>query len=118
MRKFGNYKMLQRTQQRLTLMRAIAGFFLLCTLAACADPEFSGVYSDDLGTTRYDFRGNERVFVTVLEVTVAGDYTAHGEDIIVTTPQGTVVLARQDNLLIGPTGQVLTRITHQIDKRG
>ncbi len=89
-------------------MKALS-ILLLLLLSACGYRDISGVYADELGTTAYDFRADRRVFITVLEVTVAADYTTHGDDIIVTTPQGTVVLARQDDRLIGPTGQVLKR---------
>ncbi len=90
-------------------MKRLPGCLLLSALSACSGSDLSGVYSDELGTTAYDFRQNQRVFITVLEITVAADYTTHGDDIIVTTPQGTVVLARHDDRLIGPSGRVFTR---------
>ena len=90
-------------------MNRIPNLLLLWALTGCSANELSGVYSDELGTTAYDFRHDQRVFITVLEITVAADYTTHGDDIIVTTPQGTLVLARHDDRLIGPSGRVFTR---------
>ncbi|MCR9261049.1 MAG: hypothetical protein NXH95_15095 [Pseudomonadaceae bacterium] len=81
-------------------------FLTFLSLSSCSQG-LSGVYTDELGTTAYDFRANDKVYITVLEVTVAADYTTHGNNIIVTSPQGTVVLAKQDNMLIGPMGQIL-----------
>ncbi len=90
-------------------MKRIQSLMLLLALTGCSGGELRGVYSDELGTTAYDFRKDQRVFITVLEITVAADYTTHGDDIIVTTPQGTLVLARHDDRLIGPSGRVFTR---------
>ena len=90
-------------------MKTRWGLLLALSLAGCGNGELYGVYSDELGTTAYDFRHEKRVLITVLDVTVAADYTTHGDDIIVTTPQGTLVLARQDDRLIGPNGQVFVR---------
>ena len=93
-------------------MKNLPCLMLLAALTGCGGAELKGVYSDELGTTAYDFRNDQRVFITVLEITVAADYTTHGDDIIVTTPQGTLVLARHDDRLIGPSGRVFTRQTN------
>jgi len=88
--------------------RAAAMTALLVLLSACS-AEVAGVYRDHLGTVAYDFRPEQRVYITVLDVTVAGDYATDGARIIVTGPQGTIVFERDEDRLIGPTGQVLLR---------
>lgn len=78
-------------------------------LCACSTDNFAGVYQDEMGVARYEFQRDGRVYMTVLGNTVAADYQVDGTRVLVTSPQGTLVLTRQDGRLIGPMGLELIR---------
>lgn len=68
----------------------------------------TGLYTDASGATQYEFRPGGEVFISVLGTTVTARYEANAERILVTGPQGTVVLIRKDGRLEGPMGLELT----------
>lgn len=74
-----------------------------------------GVYADSSGTTRYEFRPDGEVYVSVLGTTVTGAYEANRERILINGPQGTVVLLRKADRLQGPMG---LELLFQPDVRG
>lgn len=85
-------------------------------LAGCGtDSDLDGVWSDERQTTRYMFRPGGRVDISALDSTVEADYSIDGERLIITGPQGTVVLKILDGRLEGPMGLVLhpAGSTHQ-----
>lgn len=85
---------------------AVAGVLLV---AAGCSGTFSGTYADDAGITSYEFALDGRVRVSVLGTTVEARYRLDGEQVLVTSPQGTVVLTRGEGRLYGPMGLVLLR---------
>jgi len=85
------------------LRRATAVATLGLALAACSPP-VAGIYTDSNGVTEYEFRPDGQVYISVLGVTVSGSYEADAERILISAPQGTVVLLRQDGSLHGPMG--------------
>lgn len=78
-------------------------------IAGCARDELRGTYEDELGMTRYEFRGDGRVHVSVLGTTVLAEYRLDQDKVLVSGPQGTLVLSRRNNELHGPMGLVLTQ---------
>ena len=79
-------------------------------LAACGGGSgVSGTWRDTAGVTSYRFAPDGRATVAVLETRIAAEYRLDGDRILVTSPQGTVVLTRQGNRLYGPMGQELVR---------
>ncbi|MCC5886958.1 MAG: hypothetical protein JJT88_11050 [Gammaproteobacteria bacterium] len=78
-------------------------------LAGCGRDDLLGTYEDDLGMTRYEFRGKGQAHLTVLGTTVVADYHLDGDRVLVTGPQGTLVLTRRDDRLYGPMGMELKR---------
>jgi hypothetical protein len=70
----------------------------------CGGPSPVGVYTDASGATRYEFRPDGRVFISVLGATVTGAYETDRDRILISAPQGTVVLVRKDGRLQGPMG--------------
>lgn len=82
-------------------------FALLC---GCGDAGPTGSYRDAAGGTRYEFQRHGQVRITVLDTTVAGEYTLQGDKVIVTSPQGTVVLTRRGTSLYGPMGLELSPV--------
>lgn len=88
------------------LAAAIAGGLLV---AAGCGGALTGTYADDAGITSYEFAPDGRVRVSVLGTTVEARYRLDGEQVLVTSPQGTVVLTRGDGQLYGPMGLVLLR---------
>lgn len=73
------------------------------SLGACARSPV-GTYADASGATRYEFRPDGQVFISVLGTTVSAAYEANPERILVSGPQGTVVLLRKEDRLQGPMG--------------
>jgi hypothetical protein len=63
-----------------------------------------GIYADASGATRYEFRSDGQVFISVLGTTVSAAYEANRDRILVSGPQGTVVLVRKADRLQGPMG--------------
>lgn len=86
---------------------ALAG---LCLAVAGCQPPPLGAYRADGGEVTYRFEPDGRAYVTVLGTTVVATYTADAERVIVSGPQGTTVLTRKGDLLLGPTGMVLRRV--------
>lgn len=80
----------------------------LLALMACG-PRISGTWEDAGGMTTYEFGPDGKASVSVLDTRVAAEYTLDGDKVLVTSPQGTVVLTRRDDHLYGPMGQVLVR---------
>lgn len=85
---------------------AIVG--LLCAATGCGGG-FDGTYADEAGVTRYEFRRDGRTQIDVLGTTVFGEYRLDGNRLFVTSPQGTVVLTRNEDRLYGPMGLELVR---------
>ncbi len=78
-------------------------------LTGCARDDLVGTYEDELGMTRYEFQGSGRVHVSVLGATVVAEYRLDNDTVLVTGPQGTLVLARRGEQLQGPMGLVLNK---------
>ena len=78
-------------------------------LAGCGRDDLVGIFEDDLGLTRYEFLGKGQAHLTVLGATVVADYRLDGDQVLVTGPQGTLVLTRRDDRLYGPMGLELKR---------
>jgi len=64
----------------------------------------SGVYADASGSTQYEFLPDGKVYISVLGATASGRYEANPDRVLVSGPQGTVVLVRGPNSLHGPMG--------------
>lgn len=77
-------------------------------LAACGGG-IAGEYRDELGTVRYEFAGDGRVYMSVLGIESAGEYEVDGERILLSGPSGSIVLTRDGDALIGPMGLELRR---------
>ena len=77
-------------------------------LAGCG-PDVAGTWVDPRGPVTYtlDDRGSARI--TVLGFSSDGEYTVSGDKVIVSSPQGSVVLKLRDGRLHGPLGMVLLR---------
>lgn len=73
------------------------------SVTACARSPV-GTYADASGATRYEFRPDGQVYISVLGTTVSGAYEANRERILISGPQGTVVLLRRADRLQGPMG--------------
>jgi len=80
----------------------------LLALTAC-DRSMTGIYEDDAGVTRYAFAGNGDVRISVLGSDVDAEYRLDGNNVLVSSAQGTVVLTRRDGRLYGPMGLELIR---------
>ncbi len=78
--------------------------------ASCARDDLVGTYEDELGMTRYEFLGNGRVQISVLGTTVLAEYRLDKDNVLVSGPQGALVLTRRTDELHGPMGLVLTQL--------
>jgi len=96
-----------RPQKRAKLM-LVAGAIGVLLSAGCGNG-MSGTFEDEAGVTRYEFEPGGGARISVLGATVAAEYTRDGDRILVTSPQGTVVLTRKGDTLYGPTGLELLR---------
>lgn len=97
-----------RTKQVLAVV--IVG---LVSAAAGCGGGLSGTYADEAGVTRYEFRPDGSAQIDVLGTTVIAEYTLDGDRVLVTSPQGTVVLTRNEDRLYGPMGLELLREREQ-----
>ena len=79
------------------------GALLALLLSACGGG-MSGTYEEENGLGTLDFREDGTVYVSVLGVTVAGEYELDGERVIIAGPNGEQVLTRDGNRLEGGIG--------------
>jgi hypothetical protein len=90
---------------RINITIIASGFLWLVACGA----QFSGTYEDVSGITRYHFMGDGSALVSALGSTVTAEYTIDGNKVLLSSPQGTVVLTRKDGRLYGPMGLELLR---------
>jgi len=81
-------------------------------LTACGTG-VSGTYGDVDGITTYHFSRDGRARIFVLGARIEAEYTVDGNKVLVTSPQGTIVLTRNGEKLFGPMGLELARQTDQ-----
>ena len=81
---------------------------VLLALTGCG-AGIAGTYEDATGVTRYAFASDGAVQIHVLGADVDAEYRLDGDKVLVTSAQGTVVLTRHDDRLIGPMGLELIR---------
>jgi hypothetical protein len=82
-------------------------------LASACSQGVSGLYTDMTGVTQYEFRDDGKVYISVFGATVSGRYEVESDRVLITTPQGTVVLLRKDGRLEGPMGLELARVENE-----
>lgn len=93
-----------RTNLRRLLLAGLLAF------AACGGG-IAGTYEDEAGVTRYAFENDGDVRIHVLGADVDAEYRLDGDKVLVTSAQGTVVLTRRDDRLVGPMGLELIRLS-------
>jgi len=77
-------------------------------IAGCGDDaRLHGRWTDEDAMTRYDFAPDGRVDISVFDSGVEGEYAIEGDRLVITSPQGTVVLKIRDGRLEGPMGLIL-----------
>ena len=77
---------------------------LIAVLASCR-PSIAGHWANDDQDVAYHFRGDGQVTITALGSRATARYRVIDDQVIVTGPQGTVVLTLDDNELVGPMAQ-------------
>ncbi len=95
------------------VFRSVAALsVLMCVIAltGCSD-RVIGTWQSDDGDVVYDVRGDGQVIVTLFGSTVAARYRRVDDALIVSGPQGTIVLDIEGDVLVAPTGLRLTRRT-------
>lgn len=75
-------------------------------ISACG-PQISGSWVDADGITTYEFSGDGQVRISALGAQVDAEYSIEGDRIVISGPQGALVLTRKDEQLRGPMGLVL-----------
>lgn len=78
-------------------------------LCACGQAGMTGTYEDEMGLTSYEFQRDGAVYMNVLGTKVAAEYRLDGDKVLVTSPQGTLVLTRNAERLYGPMGLELVK---------
>lgn len=96
--------------------RELLTLFGLLLVAVGCTKGVSGTFTDDAKLTAYEFHRDGRAIISVLGTVVAAEYTTDGDRILVTSPQGTVVLTQRDGRLYGPMGLELYRQTEEIEE--
>lgn len=84
-------------------VRTLIAAAALACLGACG-PRVAGVYVDASGATQYEFRPGGEVYISVLGTTVTAQYEVNAERVLVSGPQGAIVLIRKHGRLEGPMG--------------
>lgn len=90
------------------MVRIVTLLMGVLLIAGCGK-DLDGTYVDRAGVTQYEFRPGGRARISVLGSTVSAEYTVDGDRVLVTSPQGTVVLKRDSDRLYGPMGLELVR---------
>lgn len=85
-----------------------ASCVFVIALVACGG-DVSGTYVDDRGVTTYELKRDGRARITVLGTVVDAEYTLSGDKVLVSNPQGAVVLTLRNDRLYGPMGLELNR---------
>jgi hypothetical protein len=95
-------------------MRYFIPSLILIALMASCRPSITGHWVNDSNDLAYHFQGDGQVTVTAFGNSSAARYRLVNGEVILTSPQGTVVLTLEDDQLIGPMAQRFTRqpITH------
>lgn len=96
------------TGRLIRMMLPILVLAMVSAVVGCEAP-FSGTFEDAAGITRYQFMPDGSAKVSALGSTVSGEFTLDGDKILLSSPQGTVVLTRKADRLLGPMGLELLR---------
>jgi len=91
--------------------------FVLAFVSAGCGNGLAGTFADDERVTAYEFHPDGRATISVLGAEVAAEYTVDGDRVLVTSPQGTVVLTRREGRLYGPMGLELVRQPDSIENK-
>jgi hypothetical protein len=68
-----------------------------------------GTYKDDAGIGSLEFQDDGTVYVTMLDMTVVGEYEIDGDRIIIRGPRGAQVLTRNGESLTSGPGMTFLR---------
>jgi hypothetical protein len=77
--------MLNRLLGRVMVLLVVASSLLF--IAGCGD-SVSGVYTDDSGTFKFDFKSDGKVSVTMIGSTAEATYTVKDKTVVVSVPGG------------------------------
>ena len=92
-----------KREQTSALKGALTVTAVLLAAGGCGGG-ISGTYADEGNVTAYEFRRDGQATILVLGTSVAAEYKLDGDRVLVTSPQGTVVLRRAGDRLYGPMG--------------
>ena len=90
-------------------MAGLIAFAMLVLAGGCSNG-LNGRYGDASGETQYEFSSDGQAVITILNIKVAAEYSLDDDKIIITSPQGTVVLKQKGEMLYGPMGLELSKI--------
>lgn len=93
----------------MTVARPLCLALAAALLLAACEERLDGTWDDTSGNLSYEFRPDGRVRIQALGSVVSGEYTLDGDRVVLTSPQGTVVLQRAGDKLDGPMGARFTR---------
>jgi hypothetical protein len=77
-------------------------------LAGCGGG-MSGTYADEGGLASLEFKDDGTVYMSLLGVTVAGEYELDGERVIIEGPNGSQVLTQNGERLEGGLGMTYVK---------
>ena len=100
------------TRRKRTARTLISSMALL--LAACGQ-RLAGSWVDTDGITTYEFHDDGIVRISALGAHVKADYRVDGDRVVISSPQGALVLTQDDRQLHGPMGLVLVPVPDDVD---
>jgi len=78
-------------------------------LTACGSP-IEGTYSDEMGVTRYTFKDDDKVYMSIMGTETELEYSVEDNKVKIGSPQGNMVFTlNEDGSLQGPMGMKLTK---------
>ncbi len=81
-------------------------------LAACGGSPVDGTYSDEMGVTKYTFKDDDKVYLSVMGTETELKYSVDDGKVKIDGPQGNMIFTlNEDGSLQGPMGMKLTKQT-------
>jgi len=88
---------------------ALCGALIVATVVSGCGDRMHGTFADDDGIGSLDFQNDGRVYITMLDMTVVGEYEIDGDQVIIHGPRGAQVFVRQGESLRSGLGMTFVR---------
>jgi len=89
-------------------MFVLALLLAVVCVSGCSD-SMAGRYDESTGIGSMEFRDNGRVYITMRDLTIVGEYNIDGDHIIINGPRGSQVYTRNGEALVGGFGMTFIK---------